>query len=110
MKSFKSYQHRRILTKEGQVASGDYIIDGEMTIRIKDGYLNDAEDADGILLPAIAAADGSHIEHWKNGVLHCETEPAVIDLTDKYEEWWLNGRQVEHQVPKPPTEQNGSIA
>lgn len=101
MKSFKSYQHRRILLKEGEIANGDYIIDGEMTIRIKNGYLNDAEDEGGKLLPAIATADGSHIEHWKDGVLHSEREPAVIDNIDNYEEWWLNGRQVENQVPNP---------
>lgn len=50
---------------------------------------------DGSLLPAISTADSSHIEHWKNGVLHCEKEPAVIDSIDGYEEWWFNGKQVE---------------
>ncbi|MBQ8678324.1 MAG: hypothetical protein IJ530_01010 [Treponema sp.] len=97
MKNFKSYQHRRILLKEGQVCNGDYIIEGEMTIRCKNGFLNDATDENGGLLPAIMTADASHIEHWKDGVLHCEKEPAVIDLIDNYEEWWLNGRQVPPQ-------------
>ncbi|MDE5898987.1 MAG: hypothetical protein K2H09_06980 [Treponemataceae bacterium] len=95
MKSFRSYQHRRILLKEGEVADGDYIIDGGMTVRVRDGYLSDAEDEDGKPLPAIAAEDGSHTEHWRNGVLHCEIGPAVIDIIDRYEEWWLNGRQVQ---------------
>lgn len=101
MKNFKSYQHRRILLKEGEIANGDYIIDGEMTIRIKNGYLNDVLDENGSLLPAISTSDGSHIEHWRDGVLHCEKEPAVIDNIDNYEEWWLNGKQVESQVPNP---------
>lgn len=94
MKSFKAYQHRRILTAENEIADGDFIIDGDMTVRIKDGYLNDALDEEGKLLPAIETADGSHTEHWQNGVLHCESEPAVIDNVDGYEEWWLNGKQV----------------
>lgn len=94
MKSFKSYQHQRILTAEKRIADGDYIIDEEMTVRIRNGFLNDAKDNEGNLLPAISAADGSHIEHWQNGVLHCESEPAVIDNVDGYEEWWFNGKQV----------------
>ena len=94
MKNFKSYQHQRILLADKTIANGDYIIEGEFTVRIKDGYLNDAEDEEGNLLPAISSADASHIEHWKDGVLHCEKEPAVIDLIDNYEEWWLNGKQV----------------
>ncbi|MCR5252576.1 MAG: hypothetical protein K6C98_02550 [Treponema sp.] len=94
MKSFKSYQHQRILLSDKTIANGDYIIDEEITVRIKDGFLNDVEGDDGSLLPAIATADGSHIEHWKEGVLHCENEPAVIDNIDNYEEWWLDGKQV----------------
>ena len=84
MKSFKSYQHQRIITKEGSIANGDYDIDGDVTIRITNGYLNDAVDADGNVHPAIQTADCSHIEHWKNGVLHAENGPAVIDLVDNY--------------------------
>ena len=99
MKSFKSYQHQRILMSDGTLAKGDFIIEGEMTVRVKDGYLNDVFDPEGNLLPAISTADGSHIEHWKMGVLHCETEPAVIDNIDNYEEWWLEGKQ----LPGKPT-------
>lgn len=95
MKSFKAYQHQRILVEGNKIADGDYIIDGDMTIRVKNGFLQDALDADGNALPAIASADGSHIEHWQNGVLHCESEPAVIDSVDGYEEWWLDGKQTE---------------
>ena len=98
MKSFKIFQHRKFLLKEGEIANGDYILDDGITVRFKTGYLNDATDENGNLLPAISTADGNHIEHWKNGVLHCEKEPAVIDNVDEYEEWWLNGKQVEPQA------------
>ena len=93
MRTFKSYQHQRILLSDNSIANGDYIIEG-FTVRVKDGFLNDAVDEEGNLLPAISTEDGTHIEHWKNGVLHCEKEPAVIDVVDNYEEWWLDGRQV----------------
>lgn len=95
MRSFKSYQHQRILLSDRTIADGDFIIESEITVRIKNGYLNDAVGEDGSVLPAISTADGSHIEHWKDGVLHCENEPAVIDSLDGYEEWWLNGRRIE---------------
>lgn len=94
MKAFKVYQHQRILTTDQKLADGDYIIDDELIIRISNGFLNDVINTDMIILPAIEAMDGSHIEHWKNGVLHCDYEPAVIDIIDNYEEWWQNGIQV----------------
>lgn len=101
MKTFKHYQHQRILLSDMVIANGDYIInEGEITVRIKNGFLNDVEGDDGSILPAISTSDGSHIEHWKNGVLHCENEPAVIDNVDNYEEWWLDGKQVPPQTPK----------
>ena len=100
MKSFKSYQQQRILLSDNTIANGDFIVDGEVTVRIKNGYLNDVEDDNGELLPAIQTADSTHIEHWKDGVLHCEKEPAVIDVVDNYEEWWLNGKMVEPTAKK----------
>ena len=85
------------MVKEGEIANGDIIIDDGMTIRCKNGYLNDAVDETGDPLPAIMSADATHVEHWKDGVLHCEDGPAVIDNVDGYEEWWLNGKQVTPQ-------------
>lgn len=96
MKCFKSYQHQLILLSDRTIANGDFIVDG-ITVRIKDGFLNDVEGENGEVLPAISTSDSTHIEHWKNGVLHCEKEPAVIDTIDNYEEWWLNGKQVPKQ-------------
>ena len=90
MKSFKSYQHLRILTTQGTIADGDYILEG-ITVRIKKGFLNDAVDEHGKILPAVETHDGNHVEHWKNGVLHSEDSPAVVDNVDNYEEWYLNG-------------------
>mgnify|MGYP003571554503 CR=1 FL=1 len=100
MKSFKSYQHQRIVLSDNTIANGDFVIEGEMTIRVKNGYLNDATDESGNILPAIETSDATHIEHWKDGVLHCEKEPAIIDNVDGYEEWWLNGKQVPNQTTK----------
>ncbi|MBM7022657.1 hypothetical protein [Treponema sp. Marseille-Q4523] len=94
MKNFKHYQYMRIITKEGEIADGDYIVDDTIIIRVKEGFLNDAVDEEGTIFPAIETADGTHIEHWKDGMLHCENEPAVIDTVDGYEEWWHDGRQV----------------
>ncbi len=93
MKSFKSYQHLRILTTQGTIADGDYILDG-ITVRITKGFLNDVKDKEGNILPAVETHDGNHVEHWKNGVLHSEDSPAVVDNEDNYEEWYLNGTKV----------------
>ena len=105
MKSFKSYQHQRILLPDNTIANGKYTIDGDFTVIIKDGFLNDEVSEDGTLIPAISTSDASHIEHWKDGVLHCETEPAIIDNIDNYEEWWLNGKQVRGTVAEANTEE-----
>lgn len=93
MKSFESYQHLRLVTSEGMIANGDYILDG-ITIRVREGYLNDFFVKEGVCLPAIETHDGNHVEHWRKGVLHCENQPAVIDVRDNVEEWWLEGRKV----------------
>ena len=93
MKSFKRYQYRRVPTEEGIPANGDYIYP-DVTIRFKDGYLNDFVDEENQVLPAIETHDGSHSEHWKNGVLHCEREPAILDKNDNYEEWYRDGKPV----------------
>lgn len=93
MKDFRNFQHVRIITEEGTIANGDYILDG-ITIRCKNGLLNDNTDENGDLLPAIETTDGNHIEHWKNGVLHCPDAPAIVDNTDKYELWFDEGSEV----------------
>ena len=93
MKSFKAYQHLRILTKNGTIADGDYILEG-ITVRITKGFLNDVKGRDGNILPTVETHDGNHVEHWKNGVLHCEDSPAVVDNKDNYEEWFINGTLV----------------
>ncbi|MCF0241818.1 MAG: hypothetical protein HUK25_04225 [Treponema sp.] len=93
MKSFRPYQRLRIITVEGAIANGDYILDG-ITVRIKDGYLNDTVDDEGKKLPAIETHDGSHVEFWKNGVLHAEEGPAIIDTHDRYEKWFYEGVEV----------------
>ena len=97
MKSYKSCQHQRILLEDKTIAHGEYIVDS-VTIRIKNGYLDDSVDEDGNAIPAVESETGSHIEHWRNGVLHCETGLAIIDQVDGYEEWWLNGKQVTNDV------------
>lgn len=102
MKSFKKYQYRGVPTEDGVPANGDYIYP-DITVRFKDGYLNDSVDEEGNVLPAIETHDGSHIEHWKNGVLHCKKSPAIVDNLDNYEEWYLDG------IPVPGGGNNGRI-
>ena len=99
MKSFRSYQKQRILLSDGSLANGKYSIEGDLTIRVKNGFLNDEISEDGHLIPAIMTDDSTHVEHWKDGVLHCEIEPAIIDNLDNYEEWWLNGKFVNGTRP-----------
>lgn len=94
MQSFRRYQNMRIIDRDMNIAEGDYILDG-ITIRTRKGYLNDTKDEEGKNLPALETHDGNHVEHWKNGVLHYEDGPAVIDVRDGVEEWWLDGKQVE---------------
>ena len=94
MQSFRRYQNMRIIDRDMNIAEGDYILDG-ITIRTRKGYLNDTKDEEGNNLPALETHDGNHVEHWKNGVLHYEDGPAVIDVRDGVEEWWLDGKQVE---------------
>lgn len=94
MKSFSNYQKCRIFTDENEIANGDFVLRG-ITIRVSHGMLNDVVDDEKGLLPAVETHDGNHIEHWKNGLLHCETGPAIIDVIDNREEWWFEGNLVE---------------
>lgn len=102
MKTNKFYQYQKIILENGDVADGDYITtteDGrEFTVRCSDGFLDDVlNDETGELLPAFEMSDSSHIEHWKNGALHCEDGPAVIDVVDGREEWWENGKFIKEE-------------
>jgi len=90
MKDFRKFQKVRIITKEGTIANGDYITD-DVVIRCKNGLLCDLPGKDGALLPAIETRDGSHREHWKDGLLHCEDAPAIVDNIDDYELWFKDG-------------------
>lgn len=106
MKDFRNCQGVRILTEEGNIANGDYILD-EVTIRCMNGLLNDNVDNEGHPQPAIETHDGSHVEHWRKGLLHCDNAPAVVDTFDDYERWFLNGHEVQ-PVEKPEGESDGS--
>lgn len=94
MKDFRNYTSVRIITEEGSIANGDYILDG-VTIRCKNGLLNDNLDENGELQPAIETHDGSHIEHWNRGQLHFDNGPAIIDNVDNYELWFISGVEIE---------------
>lgn len=59
-----------------------------------------------ITIPAIktfsvdqrAYDDGEKIQKFTNGILHCETGPAVVYHDDKKEdEYWLDGRRVDKE-------------
>lgn len=93
MKDFRNFQNVRIIIEDGTIANGDYILEG-VTIRCKNGYLNDNVDEEGNLQPAIETHDGGHREHWRNGCLHCENEPAIVDVYDKYEAWFFEGNEI----------------
>lgn len=90
MKDFRNYQYARIITEEGNLADGDYILE-DIIVRFKDGLLNDSTDENGEELPALETRDGNHREHWKNGVLHYDNGPAIVDNVDNYECWFNNG-------------------
>lgn len=95
MRTFKYYQHRKVLTPENEIGDGDYIVGGgTMTIRLSNGLLSDVICQNRSILSAIETIDLSHIEHWRNGVLHCDNGAAVIDTREGYEEYWLNGKEV----------------
>ena len=96
MKDFRDFQNVRIITQEGTIANGDYIMD-DVVIRCRNGLLCDLPGEDGNLMPAIETRDGNHREHWKNGVLHCENAPAVVDNVDGYELWFLDGKECSPQ-------------
>lgn len=105
MQDFRKFQNWRIITEEGTIAHGDYIRKEEgVTIRTDEsGLLNDNPDENGKPLPAIETHDGSHIEHYKHGVLHCVGGPAIIDVADNYELWFVNGKEI-----KPETNRGGT--
>lgn len=94
MKVFKNFQYQTIRDENG-VIDGEYETEDGIVIRCKKGYLCDDVVKDGDveeILPAVSTSDTHHIEHWKDGVLHFEKGAAVIDLDDKYEEFWENGK------------------
>ena len=93
MKSFKDYNGKVVIMENGALASGTYFIN-ECMMRFKKGLLNNEVDDEGNVLPAIEKNDGTHVEYWEDGKLHREKEPAVIDLLDNIEEWWLKGHKV----------------
>lgn len=94
MKTLIQLQNKAILDIDAKLVHG--VVDnlGNYTLRVKNGYLSDFTSKDGSVIPAVESSDFTHIEHWKNGVLHNDKEPAVIDLLEGYEEWWYNGVRV----------------
>ena len=96
MDSLKNHQNFRLTIMDGGklvLADGDCIM-GNMVYRFKKGLLNDVVDKEGNVYPAVESRDGNHIEHWKEGVLHCENSPAIVDNIDNYEEWYFEGNKV----------------
>lgn len=94
MKTFSEFQGRKFF-KHHKLFTGKFI-DKENGIitRWREGLLNDEVEKDGNVIHAIESLDCTHYEHWKDGVLHCETEPAVIDTLDDREEWWYEGERI----------------
>ncbi len=94
MKDYKEFQKVPLLNSDGSVADGTYHDGENVILKINYGYLNDEVTEDGTVIPAVTIDGACHIEHWQNGLLHCETEPAIIDNIDNYEEWWYRGKLV----------------
>lgn len=101
MKTFSEYQNQKLLNKDGKIWTGNFLDEqGLFIIRVKDSLLNDEIDENGNILPALQTTDGTHIEHWQNGVLHADNIPAVVDTLDNREEWWMHGRKYENPTVK----------
>lgn len=101
MKTMKDYNGRVVILENGDLADGTYFVE-DWILRYKDGLLNNEKGENGEVLPAVEKTDGTHYEYFENGKLHRENEPAIIDLLDDVEEWWLNGNQV-----RSPSGRNG---
>ncbi|MCR4714271.1 MAG: hypothetical protein K5751_07820 [Treponemataceae bacterium] len=93
MKTMKEYNGRITILENGDLADGTYFVE-DWILRYKDGLLNNEQGENGEVLPAVEKNDGTHYEFFVNGKLHREDAPAIIDLLDDIEEWWLNGNQV----------------
>lgn len=91
---FKKYVNQKVILKDGKPANGIYII-SSFILNFEKGYLSDQQTQHGkILKPAVYSSDNKYTEHWKDGILHCENGPAIINGFKHYEEWWLNGKQI----------------
>lgn len=92
---YENYTNTKVLLKNGKPANGIYADCGYI-LHLKDGYLSDQFTLSGkFLKPAVYSSDLKHTEHWKDGVFHCENGPAIIDGLKNYEEWWIEGKQIE---------------
>lgn len=92
---FQKYVNYKVILKEGKPANGIFTIAGYI-LNFEKGYLSDQKTQSGkIIKPAVYSSDNKYTEHWKDGVLHCENGPAVINGFKHYEEWWINGKQIE---------------
>ena len=93
MKTMKEYNGRITILEDGSLADGTYFID-DWILRYKDGLLNNEKGENGEVLPAVEKTDGNHYEYFENGKLSRKDAPAIIDLLEDHEEWWLDGNQV----------------
>lgn len=92
---FKKFENHKVMLKDGKTANGIYIISSYI-LNFENGYLSDQCTQSGkILKPAVYSSDNKYTEHWKNGVLHYDNGPAVSDGFKHYDEWWINGKQIE---------------
>lgn len=91
---FKEYVNYKFTLKDGKPANGIHIISNYF-LNFENGYLSDQQNQYGkILKPAVYSTSNKYTEHWKDGVLHCDNGPAVINGLKHYEEWWNNGKQI----------------
>lgn len=88
---FLQYTDKICRDESGRIQDGDILLP-KMIMRFKNGLLHGEGE------PAVSCTDG-HLEFWKNGHLHKDDGPAVVNIMEQedgidYEEYWINGERI----------------
>jgi hypothetical protein len=101
-----NYTHKKIRDAQFIPVDGVKQYRGSKVIqRFKNGFLDgDSSTGSGRSLVKPAYEDEGHVEYWRDGVLHRDTNrPAVISGNGKIKEWWFNGVFIrKEETGKPP--------
>lgn len=88
---FLQYTDKICRDESGRIQDGDVLFP-KMIMRFKNGLLHGENE------PAVSCTDG-HLEFWKDGRLHKDNGPAVVNIREQpegqdYEEYWKNGERI----------------